>query len=254
MTQLPPAGSTSPSRPKASSRDIATARCRGDRPWTQWATTYPMFRALADRMRRQRAAQRDGRCATSPARGVATPLSGCARHGPLDQELGVDRAGRRRSRGGMRSVDGWLIRRRMRARWPSTFAVAAIVALTSLIAFLAIGTARRTGDAFRASSVAAGSAIWSSTRRWSRPASTVPSGTCRASTPSRPTASSSARAPSCPSPATRRGWELPADPPLTNRRFGAMDRPAISAGRLPTGRSEAFISVPVAKAGDLRPR
>ena len=45
-------------------------------------------------------------------------------------------------------VDGWLIRRRMRARWPSTFALAAVVALTSLIAFLAIGTAQRTRDAY----------------------------------------------------------------------------------------------------------
>ena len=46
------------------------------------------------------------------------------------------------------AVDGWLIRRRMRARWPSTFALAAVVALTSLIAFLSIGTAQRTRDAY----------------------------------------------------------------------------------------------------------
>ena len=37
-------------------------------------------------------------------------------------------------------VDAWLIRRRVRTRWPSTFALAAVVALTSLVAFLAIGT------------------------------------------------------------------------------------------------------------------
>ena len=37
----------------------------------------------------------------------------------------------------------------------------------------------------------------------------------------------------------------------TDGRFDSMDRPAISAGRLPTGESEAFISEAVARAGDL---
>ena len=66
--------------------------------WELWRPTvdamgddaYPMFRALADKMRRQRAAVRvTAGVPASPAGGWPPPLSGCPRHGPLDQQRGT---------------------------------------------------------------------------------------------------------------------------------------------------------------------
>ena len=150
------------------------------------------------------------------------------------------------------AADGWLIRRRMRARWPSTLALAALVALTSLIAFLAIGTAQRTRDAYpsflrhsRVGDLVINPSLVSTDI--DRAIRDLP-GVEAVTTDSLLFGESTT--PSFAGDATGldnfvqiRG--------SADGRFEAMDRPAISAGRLPTGRSEAFISASVAKAADL---
>ena len=150
------------------------------------------------------------------------------------------------------AVDGWLIRRRMRARWPSTFALAAVVALTSLIAFLSIGTAQRTRDAYpdflRRSRV--GDLVINP--------SLVSTGIDRAirDLPGVEAVTTDVLLLGTSTKPSFAGDTTGLDNLLqirgsTDGRFDAMDRPAISAGRLPTGESEAFISEAVAKAGDL---
>jgi hypothetical protein len=150
------------------------------------------------------------------------------------------------------AIDGWLIRRRMRARWPSTFALAAVVALTSFIAFLAIGTAQRTRDAYpgflsrsRVGDLVINPSLVSTgidrAIRDLPGVEAVTTDSLLLGTSTEP--SFAADASGLESFLQIRG--------STDGRFDAMDRPAISAGRLPTGRSEAFISASMAKAGDL---
>jgi FtsX-like permease family len=150
------------------------------------------------------------------------------------------------------AADGWLIRRRMRARWPSTFALAALVALTSLIAFLAIGTAQRTRDAYpgflnrsRVGDLLINPSLVSTDiDRAIRDLPGVEAVTTDSFlfvTSAGPSFTGDAK-----------GFEnFIQIRGSADGRYDAMDRPAISAGRLPTGQSEAFVSESVAKAARL---
>ena len=149
-------------------------------------------------------------------------------------------------------VDGWLIRRRVRTRWPSTFALAAVVALTSLIAFISIGTAQRTRDAYPdfLSRSRVGDLVINP--------SLVSTGIDRAirDLPGVEAVTTDALLLDTSTKPSFAGDATGLDNFLqirgsTDGRFEAMDRPAISAGRLPTGASEAFVSASVAKAGGL---
>ena len=149
-------------------------------------------------------------------------------------------------------VDGWLIRRRMRDRWPSTFALAAVVGLTSLIAFLAIGTAQRTRDAYprflsrsRVSDLVINPSLVSTAI--DRAIRDLP-GVQAVTTDSLLLGTSTKPSFAADTTGLDNFLQIRGS---TDGRFDAMDRPAILAGRLPTGRSEAFISASVAKAGDL---
>jgi hypothetical protein len=150
------------------------------------------------------------------------------------------------------AADGWLIHRRMRARWPSTFALAAVVALTSLIAFLAIGTAQRTRDAYpgflnrsRVGDLLINpSLVTTGVDRAIRDLPGVEAVTTDSlllGTSVEPSFAGDAA--DLENFLQIRG--------STDGRYDAMDRPAISEGRLPTGQSEAFISASLAKAGGL---
>ena len=150
------------------------------------------------------------------------------------------------------SADGWLIRRRMRARWPSTLALAALVALSSLIAFLAIGTAQRTRDAYpsfltqsRVGDLVINPSLVSTDI--DRAIRDLP-GVEAVATDGLLLATSIE--PSLPDDVVGAA-DFAEIRGSTDGRYDAMDRPAISAGRLPTGQSEAFVSESVAKAGDL---
>ena len=65
--------------------------------WELWRPTvdamgddaYPMFRALAGKCAASGPQPRDGRCASLTAGGWPPPLSGCPRHGPLDEQRGT---------------------------------------------------------------------------------------------------------------------------------------------------------------------
>lgn len=150
------------------------------------------------------------------------------------------------------AADGWLIRRRMRARSPSTLALAALVALTSLIAFLAIGTAQRTRDAYprflnssRVGDLLINPSLVSigidRAIRDLPGVEAVTTDSLLLGTSVGPSFAGDAQ-----------GFEnFIQIRGSTDGRYGAMDRPAISAGRLPTGQSEAFVSESVAKAARL---
>ena len=150
------------------------------------------------------------------------------------------------------AVDGWLIHRRMRARWPSTLALAAVVALTSLIAFLAIGTAQRTRDAYpgflsrsRVGDLLINPSLVSTdidrAIRDLPGVEAVTTDSLLLGTSIEPSFSGDATG-------LENFLQIRGS---TDGRFDAMDRPAVSAGRLPRGRAEAFISAAVARAGDL---
>jgi hypothetical protein len=140
----------------------------------------------------------------------------------------------------------------MRSRWPSTFALAAVVALTSLVAFLAIGTAQRTRDAYpsflrhsRVGDLVINPSLVSTAI--DRAIRDLP-GVEAITTDSLLLGTSTTPSFAADTTGLDNFLQIRGS---TDGRFDAMDRPAISAGRLPTGRSEAFISASVAKAGDL---
>jgi hypothetical protein len=150
------------------------------------------------------------------------------------------------------AADRWLIRRRLRARGPSTLALASVVALTSTVAFLAIGTAQRTRDAYphflrqsrTGDLVINPSVVTADIDQAIRALPGVEEVTTDSFFLGQSLKPSLADDPSGLADFLQVRGSM-------DGRYDRMDRPALSAGRLPTGQSEALISSSVAKATDL---
>ncbi len=146
-------------------------------------------------------------------------------------------------------AEAWLIPRRMRALWPSTLAVAGVVALTSFTAFLAIGTAQRTRDAYphylersRVGDLVINPSF--ETADIDRVIRELPG--VEAVTTDALFLGTSVE------PSVGGGLEQFLQlRGSSDGRYTEMDQPAVSAGRLPTGQSEAFVSRSVAEAAGL---
>jgi hypothetical protein len=143
-------------------------------------------------------------------------------------------------------VHRWLIGRRLRSGWWSLLPLSLLVALGSLATFVAIGTAQRTRDAYPdyLRRAAVGDLVINPslvTADIDRVIRDLP-GVRQVTTDGLFLASSG------PEEGADQFTQLRGSP---DGRFVDMDRPAVAQGRLPTGRSEAFVSRDLARRHHL---